>query len=179
MLIAMFGMMILNITICYIASRISKFWAWVAFTGYFTFFILEALLRSVELFYTQIQLPEQALKADASTMQVITDRFSIFASIQHALYFPLIFSIFISYIVLFFLFPGTPKIFRVIRFVMLANILRSCWRLGADFLGINWLQGNLYDELYLPLVILLYGLTAWWLFKMKDEDLAKIVHQSA
>ncbi|NML20706.1 hypothetical protein HHL16_07465 [Pseudoflavitalea sp. G-6-1-2] len=179
MLIAIFAMMILNIAICYVASNISRFWAWVAFVGYFAFFMLEIALRSVELFYVQLQLPAEALKADATALQGITEKFSTFYSIQHAMYFPLIFSTTIAYVTLFFLFPSKPKVFMIIKIVMGLNVLRSLWRIGADFLGIKWLQGSLYNDLYLPLVVLLYGLTAWWLFRLKENDLAKIVHQTA
>lgn len=168
MLVIMFGLLILNITICYIASRINLFWSAVAMAGYFTFFLLEISLRSVELFYTQIYLPDQVLKADPSILQGIIDKFSTFTSIQHALYFPLIFSITISYFVLFFLFPVKVKVHRIIKVVMGINILRSLWRLGADFLNLSWLQGNLYNQVYLPLVILLFGLTALWLFRLKN-----------
>ena len=179
MLIAIFAMTILNIAICYIASYISRFWAWVAFMGYFSFFMLEIILRSVELFYIQLQLPQEALKADTASLPSITDKFTLFYSIQHAMYFPLIFSTLISYVTLFFLFPVKPKVFVIIKIVMGANILRSFWRLGADFLGIKWLQGNLYNDLYLPMVVLLFGLTMWWLLRIKEDDLAKIVHQTA
>lgn len=169
MLISMFAMLILNITVCYIASTINRFWAIVAMAGYFTFFILEAILRSIELFYTQIYLPQQALHADPAALQEILDKFSTFANIQHALYFPLIFSTSITYFSLFFIFR--PKVHRIIRFVMLVNILRSSWRLGSDFLNIRWLQGSLYDTVYLPLVVVVFGLTAIWLLRLKNEEI--------
>lgn len=167
MLLSMFGLMIVNITICYIASRINQVWSVIAFTGFLTFYLLEISLRSVELFYTQLYLPKQALTATPVVMENILDKFSTFTQIQQALYFPLIFSTTISYVVLFFLFPSTVKVHRVIRVVMGVNILRSVWRISADFLHISWLQGSLYNTLYLPLVVLLYGLTAWWLLKLK------------
>ncbi|MGN6420424.1 MAG: hypothetical protein ACTHMC_23145 [Pseudobacter sp.] len=165
MLISMFAMLILNITVCYIAATINRFWAIVGMAGYFTFFLLEISLRSVELFYIQLYLPQQALKADPGVLQNILDKYSTFANIQHALYFPLIFSTSITYFSLFFIFK--PKVHRIIRFVMLVNILRSSWRLGSDFLNIGWLQGSLYNTVYLPLVVLLFGLTAIWLLRMK------------
>lgn len=169
MLISMFAMLILNITICYIAAKINLFWSLVAMAGYFTFFVLEAILRSVELFYTQIYLPQQSLNADPAAMQNILDKFSTFANIQHALYFPLIFSTFITYLCLFFVFK--PKLHRIIRFVMLVNILRSGWRLGSDFLSIQWLQGDLYNTVYLPLVVLIFGLIAIWLLRLKESSI--------
>lgn len=170
MLISMFAMLILNITVCYIASTINRFWAIVAMAGYFTFFMLEVILRSIELFYTQIYLPQQALHADPAALQDVLDKFSTFANIQHALYFPLIFSTSITYFSLFFIFK--PKAHRIIRFVMLVNILRSSWRLGSDFLNIRWLQGSLYDTVYLPLVVVVFGLTAIWLLRLKTSPLS-------
>lgn len=169
MLISMFAMLILNMTVCYIASKINLFWSVVAMAGYFTFYLLEISLRSVELFYTQLYLPQQALNAAPGTLQNILDKFSTFGNIQHALYFPLIFSTTICYFSLFFIFR--PKVHRIIWLVMLANILRSGWRLGADFLNIGWLQGSLYNTLYLPMVVLLFGLTAIWLLRLKNEEI--------
>ncbi|HVK48037.1 MAG TPA: hypothetical protein VM488_09340, partial [Pseudobacter sp.] len=64
-----------------------------------------------------------------------------------------------------------PKVHRIIRFVMLVNILRSSWRLGSDFLNIRWLQGSLYDTVYLPLVVVVFGLTAIWLLRLKNEEI--------
>lgn len=167
MLLSMFGLMIVNITICYIASKINIFWSVIAMIGFLTFFLLEISLRSVELFYTQLYLPQQALNATTTAMEGILDKFSTFTQIQQALYFPLIFSTTISYVVLFFLFPSAEKIHRIIKLVMGINILRSVWRISADFLHISWLQGSLYNTLYLPLVVLLFGLTAWWLLKLR------------
>lgn len=173
MLLSMFGLMIVNITICYIASKINLFWSVIAMIGFLTFFFLEISLRSVELFYTQLYLPQQALHAAPAAMVDILDKFSTFTHIQQALYFPLIFSTSISYVVLFFLFPSTVKVHRIIRVVMGVNILRSLWRISADFLNISWLQGSLYNTLYLPLVVLLFGLTAWWLFTLKEEKILR------
>ena len=170
MLFAMFGLLFLYLVICSLAAKVNRLWARFAFSGFFIFLFLEIILRSIELFYTQQYLPEQALKSNAQSLPGIIDKMQTFQTIQVSLYFPLIFSALIAYVILFFLFTGGEKVNRLIRFVMAVNILRSLWRLLSDYGNISWLQGNLYNRLYFTLVVLLFGLTALWLFKVKEKQ---------
>ncbi|AXY76362.1 hypothetical protein D3H65_21230 [Paraflavitalea soli] len=173
MLGAMFGLMYIRYVICSLAAVSYRFWATLAFICYFVFFMLEVLLRSTELFYTQIQLPKLALKTNANELQAIVDKFQTLQSIQSALYFPLILAGTCSYAILFFLFPaGKQKINRLIKFVLGVDLLRSVWRLSSDYFGVQWLQGNFYDQIYLPLVVITFGSISIWLLKVKDERLA-------
>jgi hypothetical protein len=169
MLFAMFGLLFLYLVICSLAAKANRFWARFAFSGVFIFLSLEIMLRSIELFYTQQYLPEQALKSNEQVLISIIDKMQTFQTIQASLYFPLIFSALIAYVILFFLFAGGEKVNRVIRFVMAVNILRSLWRLLSDYGNISWLQGNLYNRIYFAMVVVLFGLTAWWLFKKKEN----------
>ncbi|MBO9561707.1 MAG: hypothetical protein J7621_03000 [Niastella sp.] len=169
MLLAMFGLLFLYYVVCSIAARINHAWGRFAFPGFFIFLILEMILRSIELFYIQQHLPILALKSNGEDLQRIIDQFQTFQSIQQALYFPLIFSGFISYVILFFLFGGGQRVNRIIRFVMGVNILRVVWRLLSDYGHVSWLQGNLYDRIYLPLVVLVFGSMAFWLIRYKEE----------
>lgn len=169
MLFAMFGLMYLYYVVCSLAARINRFWARFAFLGFFIFLSLEFTLRSIELFYIQQQLPEMALKSSEQALPGIIDKMQTFQSIQSSLYFPLIFGAQIGYVTLFFLFARGGKINRIIRVVMAINFLRSLWRLLMSYAGLTWLQqGNWYDKLYLPLVVVQFGLMAFWLFKVKD-----------
>ena len=174
MLFAMFGLLFLYLVICSLAAKVNRFWARFAFSGVFIFLFLEIMLRSIELFYTQQYLPKQALTSNEQALIGIIDKMQTFQTIQVSLYFPLIFSALIAYVILFFLFAGGEKVNRLIRFVMMVNILRSFWRLLSDYGNISWLQGNLYNRIYFALVVLLFGLTAWWLLKKKENGNAFI-----
>lgn len=172
MLAAMFGLLYVRYVICSLAAVSHRFWATLAFISYFVFFMLEVLLRSTELFYTQLHLPKLALAANANELPNIVDKFQTFQSIQSALYFPLILAGTFSYAILFFLFsPGRQKINRLIKFVFGVDLLRSLWRLSSDYFGVQWLQGNLYEQIYLPLVFITFGSISIWLLKVKDERL--------
>jgi hypothetical protein len=173
MLLAMFGLLFLYMVICSLAAKVNRFWARFAFLGLFIFLFLEIMLRSIELFYTQQYLPALMLKNNEQVQAGIIDKMQTFQTIQMSLYFPLIFSTLIAYVLLFFLFAGGEKVNRIIRLVMAVNILRSLWRLLSDYANISWLQGNLYNRLYFPLVVFLFGLTAFWLFKVKEDQLDK------
>jgi hypothetical protein len=172
MLAAMFGLLFVRYVICWLAAASNRFWATLAFISYFIFFMLEILLRSTELFYTQLNLPGRALQAGTNDLQSIVDKFQTFQSIQSALYFPLILAATISYTILLFLFsPVKQKINWLIKFVMGIDLLRSLWRLCSDYFNVKWLQGNLYDQMYLPLVFITFGSLTIWLLKIKDQQL--------
>jgi hypothetical protein len=170
MLLAMFGLLFLYLVICSLAAKVNRFWARLAFSGVFIFLFLEIIIRSIELFYTQQYLPQLALKSNEQALPDIIDKMQTFQTIQGSLYFPLIFSALIAYVIFFFLFAGGEKVNRLIRFVMAVNILRSLWRLLSDYGNINWLQGNLYNRIYFAMVVVLFGLTSLWLFKKKEKE---------
>ncbi|HEX6432193.1 MAG TPA: hypothetical protein VF008_31090 [Niastella sp.] len=174
MLFAMFGLLFLYLVICSLAAKMNRFWARLAFSGVFIFLFLEIIIRSIELFYIQQYLPEQALKSNDQALPGIIDKMQTFQTIQVSLYFPLIFSALIAYVILFFLFAGGEKVNRLIRFVMAVNILRSLWRLLSDYGNISWLQGSLYNRLYFTLVVLLFGSTAVWLLILKEKQNADV-----
>jgi hypothetical protein len=170
MLAAMFMLLYVRYVICFLAGIYNRFWANLAFICYFIFFMLEVLLRSTELFYMQLYLPKKALAANANELNGIIDKFQTFQTIQSALYFPLILSATISYAILFFLFWSIKqKVNWIIRSVLAIDLLRSFWRLSADYFNIQWLQGDLYSTIYLPMVIITFGPISIWLLKLKDE----------
>src|SRR5688572_18779248 len=75
MLAAMFGLLYVRYVICFLAGIYNRFWANLAFFCYFIFFIIEILLRSTELFYTQLALPQKALAVNANDLNGIIDKF--------------------------------------------------------------------------------------------------------
>ncbi len=77
------------------------------------------------LFYTQLHLTKLAHQATQETMNSILDKYSTFYAVQSSLYFPLILSNLFYYIIIFFLFPASYRINRIIRIVMGINIIRS------------------------------------------------------
>ncbi|OQP58350.1 hypothetical protein [Niastella populi] len=169
MLAAMFMLLYVRYVICFIAGMYNRFWANLAFICYFTFFMLEVLLRSTELFYLQLHLPQKARGADAHELKGIIDQFQTFQTIQSALYFPLIVSATISYAILFFLFWSVKqKVNLIIKAVLAIDLLRSFWRLSGDYFNVQWLQGDLYSTIYLPMVIITFGPISIWLLKFKD-----------
>ncbi len=170
MLAAMFMLLYVRYVICFLAGIYNRFWANLAFICYFVFFMLEVLLRSTELFYIQLHLPQKALAANANELNGIIDKFQTFQTIQAALYFPLIVSATISYAILFFLFWSiNQKINWIIRSVLAIDLLRSTWRLLSDYFNVQWLQGDLYSAIYLPMVIITFGPISIWLLTLKDE----------
>lgn len=170
MLAAMFMLLYVRYVICFLAGIYNRFWANLAFICYFVFFMLEVLLRSTELFYIQLHLPQKALAANANELNCIIDKFQTFQTIQTALYFPLIVSATISYAILFFLFWSiNQKINWIIRSVLAIDLLRSTWRLLSDYFNVQWLQGDLYSAIYLPMVIITFGPISIWLLTLKDE----------
>jgi hypothetical protein len=177
MLAAMFGLLYVRYVICFLAGMYNRFWANLAFICYFIFFMIEILLRSTELFYTQLALPQKALAVNANDLNGIIDKFQTFQAIQSALYFPLIVSATFSYAILFGLFLSIKqKINWIIRSVLAIDLLRSFWRLSSDYFNVKWLQGDLYSTIYLPLVIITFGPICIWLLKLKDEQYVKAGH---
>jgi hypothetical protein len=174
MLAAMFGLLYVRYVICFLAAMYNRFWANLAFFCYSIFFIIEILLRSIELFYTQLDLPKKAMELNATELNGIIEKFQTFQAVQSALYFPLIVSATISYGILFFLFPPAKhKVNWIIRSVFAIDLLRSFWRLSGDYFNVGWLQGDLYSKIYLPLVIVTFGPLAIWLLKIRDEQYVK------
>lgn len=177
MLAAMFALLYVRYVICFLAETHNRFWANLAFICYFIFFIIEVLLRSTELFYTQLYLPQKAAAVNANELNGIIDKFQTFQTIQSALYFPLIVSATISYAILFFLFPPiNQKVNWIIRSVLAIDLLRSFWRLSSDYFNVKWLQGDLYSTIYLPLVIITFGPICIWLLKFNDKRDVSAVH---
>jgi|SRR5688572_11255453 len=143
-----------------------------AFIGLLIFCFLEIGIRSVELFYTQIQLPTEFVNAkDELVKNSILDKYAAFQSIKGALYFPLLFSQGISSAIIAYLFSTKQKENYLIKVAFGVNAVRIAGRLGGMFLHVKWLD-SFSGTLYLPLVIIIFGLLVFWFIKSKPDRTA-------
>lgn len=170
LLISMFGLIVIYATICRAAFRLQKMMALLAFLGFFIFFLLEIMLRSVELFYIQIALPKTYETAVPATRELIIQQVQQFYSIQLALYFPLIFSAWLASGTIIFIFRKSRGADMLLIIALLVNFIRMALRLAVMYLHADLLGDKLTNALYLPLVVVVFGLQAAWLLKTAGEN---------
>jgi hypothetical protein len=140
-----------------------------AFLGFFIFCLLEMCLRSVELFYVQVQLPAvygQTVSLDEQ--KPILDFVARFESVQGALYFPLMLSQAIGSALLAATFSREKRLNYLIILALGVNALRLFARIGGMFLHVSWLDA-VSSQLYLPFVYVIFGLIGIWLLMAKSE----------
>jgi hypothetical protein len=170
MLLAMYGLLFIYFVTCFANYRHQAAGTILAFLGFFIFGLLEIVLRSTELFYVQLKLPAEYLSSlDPERQQAIMDAVKAFQEIQHALYFPLGLSQLVGSLILVAIVP-TSKVNRVIRFAFLFNALRLFLRMVSTYLGFEILGDKAYSAAYLPMVVLIFGLNAWWLVRSSRAD---------
>ncbi len=170
MLISIFALIFMWWVICAQGLRRNSFLALIAFFGFFMFGMFEVALRSVELFWTQIQLPAEYLKAtDPLVRAAIIDKFATFQSIQGALYFPLMFGPFLAYFAVFFLFPSSQRIHWALKFTIAFAAARTSLRL-LGYAGIHLVNDTTYTKFYFAMVLIEYLPRAYWLFRVRDEQ---------
>lgn len=170
MLISIFALIFMWWVICAQGFHRNTFLALIAFFGFFMFGIFEVALRSVELFWTQIQLPAEYLKAtDQLVCAAILDKFATFQSIQGALYFPLMFGPFLAYFAVYFLFPSSQRIHWALKFSIAFAAVRTSVRL-LGYAGIHLVSDATYAQYYFAMVLIEYLPRAYWLFRVKDEN---------
>lgn len=169
MLLSFFGLLFLFGVSCALAGRRRPLLATTAFVGFFAFCLLEACLRSVELFHTFIALPAQYQAAgDATAQAAVLAQADAFASIQHALYFPLGLSWLLGSLLLCFALGG-QRIDRLAQFAFGLNALRLALRMTDDFVFPPANFDDLYGTLYLPLVVITFVPLALWLLRRRDS----------
>ncbi len=175
MLLAIFGLLFIYFTVCFSFYLQNKAGAILAFLGFFVFFLLEIMLRSTELFYFQIQLPAVYRGTmDAALQGEMLRSFAAFQGIQHALYFPLMFAPTIGSVILLAIIPRL-RVHSPILAAFGINTVRVLVRILGEYLGWNILGENFTNWSYLPLVYIIFGLTAYWLVTVdrKGEVLAE------
>jgi hypothetical protein len=163
LLLSFWGLMYVFLVVC-VQNLKRNFTASVfAFLGFFLFCSLEVCLRSIELFYFQIHLPDLFQRtAGAAEQKAITDLAVGFQSIQFALYFPLLFSQMFGSFILAATFERSLRLNYLIIFALALNGFRLIARILGMFLHINWFD-SFSNHLYLPLVFVIFGLIGVWL----------------
>lgn len=166
MLMSMFGLLFIYFVICLDGFLYNKALSLLAFLGFFIFTFFEIMIRSVELFYIQIYLPSEYLStADKPGKSSIISIYEGFQQVEFALYFPLGIAQLLGSILLFYVFPSSPRVHYLIKITLLLNALRLALRMLTTYLKINILPDPVYDAIYLPMVFVFFSLTAAWLFK--------------
>lgn len=139
-----------------------------AFIGLFSFCFLEILIRSVELFYIQHSLPG-AFVSKGSDKENILMQYTLFQSVQYALYFPLMLTQAIGSTILAFKFSNRRKINILINIAFGINAIRLGIRLLGMYLEIDLLNRWSFN-IYLPAIITIFGLMIAWLLRVKEES---------
>jgi len=165
MLFAMLGLVFIYTTIALQRLRARPLLASVAIAGFGVFGLLEIALRSVELFWTQVQLPAAYL---ANPDPGILDRLATFQAVQGALYFPLMLATWIGSVALYVLFAPPPRIHWVLRAALALNLVRITARMLTTFAGIPLLPTAIYEQIYIGLVLAFYVPVTYWLLRVDD-----------
>jgi hypothetical protein len=169
MLAAMFGLIFLYGVICVQRVRARPVLAGFTFLAFLLFGWLEIGLRSVELIWTQLELPAAYARAPDP---VILDRVELFGSVQHALYLPLGFAVLLGSVLGVWLFATGRRLDRVIQVVFAINALRNATRMVTVYIGWPLFPAAAYDAAYFAMVVAFYGPIAYWLVKRDDADRA-------
>lgn len=170
MLAAMFGLIFLYGAICVQRARQRPVLAGFTFLAFLLFGWLEIGLRSVELIWTQLELPAAYARAPDPA---ILDRVALFGSVQHALYLPLGFAVLVGSVLGAWLFATGRALDRVIQVVFVLNAVRNATRLLTVYAGWPLFPAAAYDAAYFAMVVAFYGPVAYWLVKRDDGPAAR------
>ena len=162
MLVAMFGLMFLYGAVCLQRARERPVLAGFAFLAFVLFGLLEIGLRSVELIWTQIDLPAQyAMTHDPA----ILERVVVFEAVQHALYLPLGGAVLCGSVLVVWLFSTGRRIDRIAQAVFTFNALRNFARMLTVYVGIPLFPSAAYEAVYFAMVVVFYLPLAYWFVK--------------
>jgi hypothetical protein len=168
MLLSFFGLIYLFGVSCALAYPRRPLVALAAFVGFFVFFLLEICLRAIELFHVYLALPgHYQAAADATAQAAVLAQADTFASIQHALYFPLGLNWLLGSVLLCVAL-GQYRIDRLAQFAFGLNALRLALRMADDYVFPPVSFDALYGALYLPLVVLTFVPIAIWLWRRPE-----------
>jgi hypothetical protein len=171
LLLSFFTLIYIFFVICLQNFRKNPTHSFLAFLGFLIFCFLEIGIRSVEFFYIQLQMPADFLQAkDDMLKNSIIDKYLVFQSVQAALYFPLMLSQAIASLIVAISYSGKPKINLLIKVALAINAIRLTGRLSAMTFHISWFD-SFSGILYIPFVIVIFGLISVWLIKIKDENI--------
>jgi hypothetical protein len=163
MLASFFGLAYLYLVVC--ASNLARapIASVAAFLGLFVFCLLEVVLRSVELFWATLHLSDAYASASLAQRTAMLDTHATFYAVQSAVYFPLGLVQLIGSVLLAITLRGPWS--GIARFAFGFNAARLALRMfDANVLGPKF--DALYDVLYLPMVYVVFGGIALWLWRM-------------
>ena len=166
MLAAMFGLIFLYGAICVQRARERPVLAGFTFLAFLLFGFLEIGLRSIELIWTQIDLPAAYARAPDPA---ILARVATFEAVQRALYLPLGLSVLIGSVLGAWLFASGRRLDRIAQVVFVMHALRNAARTLTVYAGIPLFPGPAYDAAYFPLVVAFYAPVAYWLIHRDPE----------
>jgi hypothetical protein len=164
MLAAMFGLVFLYTVIC-LQRRDRPVLAGFTILAFLGFGALEIGLRSVELIWTQLELPAAYARAPDPA---ILDRVATFAAVQHALYLPLGLLVLIGSVLAAWLFATGRRLDRIIQAVFVFHALRNVTRLITVYIGWPLFPAAAYDAAYFAMVVAFYAPVAYWLIRRDD-----------
>ena len=164
MLFAILGAVFVYATLAVSRIRARPVAGGVALACFYTFGLLELGLRSVELFWAQLQLPAAYA---ASQDPAILDRFTTFQAVQGALYFPLQLAGLIGSIAMVWLARPPPRIDRVLQVVFVFNAARIAARMLTSYAQIPLLPTDIYEQIYMVFVVAIHGPIAYWLARVR------------
>ena len=165
MLAAMFGLVFLYAAVCLQRARERPVLAGFAFLAFLLFGFLEIGLRSIELIWTQVELPG----AYAATHDpAILDRVATFEAVQHALYLPLGGAVLIGSALAVWLFSTDRRVDRIAQAVFAFNALRNLTRMLTVYAGVPLFPSAAYGAVYFPMVVVFYAPLAYWFVKRGD-----------
>lgn len=170
MLVSMFGLLYVHYILIYSSPVHNRSMQVLAFTAFFTFFLLEVMLRSVELFYVQIQLPADYAQSPQTVRASILSFVEQYRKVQGALYFPLGVSWMLGSFILASLYSARPAFHYLIMAAFYFNGVRLLMRTITGYMGLNLLPDSVYDALYLPMVFVVFGLTALGLLQSIRQE---------
>jgi hypothetical protein len=169
MLAAIFGLIFLYTVICLQRVRERPVLAGFTFLSFLLFGWLEIGLRSVELIWTQLELPATYARAPDPA---ILDRVAMFQQVQHALYLPLGFAVLLGNVLGMWLFATGRRLDRVLQIVLAIHAVRSAARLITVYIGWPLFPAAAYDAAYFAMTVAFYGPVAYWLVQRDDAGRA-------
>ena len=165
MLAAMFGLVFFYAVICLQRARERPVLAGFTFLAFLGFGGLEIGLRSVELIWTQLELPAAYARA---ADPAILERVATFGSVQRALYLPLGLAVLIGSVLGAWLFATGRRLDRVVQAAFVLNTLRNATRMITVYIGWPLFPAAAYDAAYFAMVVAFYGPIAYWLIRRDD-----------
>jgi hypothetical protein len=160
MLVSFFGLAFAYLVVCAHDRARRPLASAAACLALLAFCLLEIGLRSVELFWAYIGLPDEFARAPA----IALDKMATFQAIQAALYIPLMLSKLLGSAILAVGFPRTPRRNLLVVGSMGIDAARLACRLAGTLLHISALD-VLSGPLYLPLVVVTNLPLAIWLWR--------------